>query len=202
MTSSIIENSLIFSPESDPYGLSYAEWTAKWWQWVLSLPVEINPVKDTTGKNSAIKQNGPVWFLAGTIGGVVRRFCTVPSDRAILLPILNHGGTLADTPYIKLEKELLSHAITEMDVVSNLEVSVDNVKINGLKRHRIKSPIFDVVLPEQNLFGGTAGPTRGASDGYWLFLKPLSKGVHRIHSFGSCLSGKIRIGVYYDITIF
>jgi hypothetical protein len=88
-----------------------------------------------------------------------------------------------------------------MDVISNLEVIVDGVKLNDLQRYRVQSPIFDVVLPENNLFDGTPGPTRGASDGYWLFLEPLSKGKHMIHSFGSCLAGKISIGVNYDITI-
>lgn len=191
-------NLLVFSPDSDPYGVSYSEWIAKWWQWVLSIPVENNPVNDTTGNNCAINQNGPVWFLAGTVGGVLDRNCTIPVEKAILFPILNYGGTLADSPTIRSEDELLSHATTEMDIISNLEVTVDGVKLNGF---RVRSPIFDVVLPERNLFGGTPGPTRGVSDGYWLFLGPLPKGRHKIHSFGSCLSGeKVSIGVNYDIT--
>jgi hypothetical protein len=201
MTNSSSNNLLVFSQDSKPYGVSYAEWTARWWQWVLSLPVENNPVKDTTGKNCAINQSGPVWFLAGTVGGVVERNCTIPAEKAILLPILNHGGTLADAPTIKSEKDLLSHASTEMDIISNLEVMVDGVKLSGLERYRIRSPTFDVVLPENNLFSGTPGPTRGASDGYWLFLESLPEGKHKIHSFGSCLSGKVKIGVNYDITI-
>jgi hypothetical protein len=201
MTNGSSNNLLVFSPESDPYGVSYAKWTAKWWQWILSLPVENNPVNDNTGKNCAINQSGPVCFLAGTIGGVAERNCTIPADKAILFPILNHGSTLADSPTIKSEQELLSHAKTEMDIISDLEVTVDDVRLNGLQRYRVRSPIFDAVLPENNLFGGTPGLTRGASDGYWLFLKPLPKGKHKIHSFGSCLSGKVNIGVNYDITI-
>jgi hypothetical protein len=201
MTNGGSNNLVIFSPDSDPYGTSYPEWTAKWWKWVLSIPVENNPANDNTGKNCAINQSGPVWFLAGTVGGVAKRNCTIPAGRAILFPILNHGGTLADEPNIKSEKELLSLAKREMDVISNLEVTVDDVKLNGLERYRIQSPIFDVVLPENNLFSGTPGPTRGAADGYWLFLGPLPKGKHKIYSFGSCLAGKINIGVNYDITI-
>jgi hypothetical protein len=193
-------NVLVYSSDSIPYGLSYPEWIARWWQWVLSIPVENNPVNDTTGKNCSINQRGPVWFLAGTVGGVVDRICTIPKEKAVLFPILNHGGTLADSPTIRSEEELLSFATTEMDVISDLEVIVDGVKLSGLDRYRIRSPIFDVVLPEKNLFGGTPGQTRGASDGYWLFLKPLTKGRHTIHSFGSCLSGKVTIGVNYDIT--
>jgi hypothetical protein len=201
MTTNNSNNLLVFSPDSDPYGVSYAEWTAKWWQWILSIPVENNPANDISGKNCAINQSGPVWFLAGTVGGVVGRTCTIPAKEAILFPILNHGGTLADSPAIQSEEELLSQATKEMDIISDLEVMIDNVELSGLQRYRIRSPIFDVVLPEKNLFGGPPGPTRGASDGYWIFLKPLPKGKHKIHSFGSCLSGKVRIGVNYDITI-
>jgi hypothetical protein len=192
---------LLFSTDSNPYGVSYAEWTARWWQWVLSLPVENNPVIDTTGKNSDINQGGPVWFLAGTLGGVVERKCIIPKEKAILLPILNHGGTLADAPTIKSEKELLIRATKEMDIITNLEVMIDGMKLGGLQKYRVRSPIFDVVLPQNNLFGGVPGPTRGVSDGYWLFLGTLPRGDHKIHSFGSCLYGKVKIGVTYDITI-
>lgn len=191
---------LVFPTDSDPFGMSYAQWTAKWWQWALSSPAENNPVNDPTGKNCAENQSGPVWFLAGTLGGVVDRNCTIPAEKAILFPILNHGGTLADSPTFKSEEELLSHTSREMDIISNLEVAIDNVKLTGLEKYRVRSPIFDVVLPEKNLFGGTPGPTRGVSDGYWLFLAPLSKGKHKINTFGSCLNGKVMIGVNYDIT--
>jgi hypothetical protein len=192
-------NNLVFPPDSDPYGVSYAEWTSRWWQWALSIPVESNPVNDMTGANCAINQNGPVWFLAGTLGGVVDRTCIIPSDKAILMPILNHGE-LADSRDVKSEEELLSYTTKEMNIISDLEVMVDSVKLSALNRYRVRSPIFDIILPEKSLFEGTPGPARGASDGYWLFLRPLSKGKHKIHTFGSCLSGKVRIGVNYDLT--
>jgi hypothetical protein len=198
--SSIID-SLVFSPESCPYGISYPEWTSKWWQWALSIPIQTNPIKDTAGEYSATNQFGPVWFLAGTVGGAVRRHCYLSSQRAILLPVLIHGGTLADAPSFKSEEELLSHARREMDIISNLEVIIDNVRIDSLRIYRVQTPVFDVVLPKENLFGGTPGATKGTSDGYWLFLKPLERGDHHIHSFGSCQSGRVKIGVDYDLTV-
>jgi hypothetical protein len=193
------DSNLLFYPNSAPYGVTFADWTAKWWQWVLSITVENSPVNDTTGKNCAINQNGPVWFLGGTLGGIVDRSCTIPAEKAILLPILSHGGTLADSPDVKSEDELSSYVTREMDIGINLDITVDNVKLTDLKRYRVRSPIFDVVLPEKNIFGGIPGPTRGTSDGYWLFLVPLPRGKHKIHSLGSCLAGKIRIGVNYNI---
>jgi len=54
-----------------------------------------------------------------------------------------------------------------------------------LKSYRIQSPLFSVTLPEDNIFGVTAGPTQAVSDGYWVFLSPLSPGNHEIHFRGA-----------------
>ena len=113
--------------------MRYAEWTARWWQWVLSLPVENNPANDTTGKNCAINQNGPVWFLAGTVGGVVERNCTIPAEKAILFPILNHGGTLADSPTIKSEEEFTFTRYDRDGHNFKPRSYVDGVKLSGLR---------------------------------------------------------------------
>src|SRR6476659_4355633 len=59
-------NLTMYSVDSKPYGLSYGEWTAKWWQWLYSIQREVNPANDDTGKNCAQDQSGPVWFLAGS----------------------------------------------------------------------------------------------------------------------------------------
>ena len=40
--------------------------TADWWQWVLDIPKEINPLLDETGENCGINQQGPVWYLVDT----------------------------------------------------------------------------------------------------------------------------------------
>src|SRR6266576_1080075 len=73
------------------YGNTYGEWSAEWWQWLLSIPQATNPNLDTTGANCAQKQAGPVFFLAGTFGGsaVTRNKCTVPAGKALFFPILN-----------------------------------------------------------------------------------------------------------------
>jgi hypothetical protein len=200
MTHDVSSNVSVFSTDSNPYGVGYAEWTARWWQWILSLPIENNPAKDETGNNCGLNQNGPVWFLAGTVGGVAKRRCVVPEGLAVLFPVLNHGGTLADEPD-KSEEELVLFTRSEMDVISDLEVIVDGAKLDKLKNYRVCSPVFDVVLPKNSLFGGLPGPTRGVSDGYWVFLKPLSKGKHFLYSVGSCSAGRVRIGLECDITV-
>ena len=63
----------IIAIDSKQFDSTYSQWTSKWWQWAYSVPADVNPITDTTGKNCGQGQKGPVWFLAGTTGGTAER---------------------------------------------------------------------------------------------------------------------------------
>jgi hypothetical protein len=171
----------VFPENSKPYGLTYGKWTAKWWQWGYSIPKDMNPAYDDTGKNCAQKQNGPVWFLAGTYGHAVNRKCDIPAGKAILFPILNSECSFAEFPKLKTLSELRTCAKTIQDQVSSLKASVDGRPIPSLQEYRIQSPPFNFTLPQNNILGLPANVTTQAiADGNWVFLKPLSPGSHKI----------------------
>ena len=176
-------NPSIFPPDSQPYGLTYGEWTAKWWQWAESIPTEINPQLDETGEDCAQAQNqtGPVWFLAGTSGGSVERTCTIPAGKAILIPVLNNLNIRAAS---ETDEELLAGAKSGADSVTILEFSIDGVPLQDIWNYRMQSPFFDVTLPNDNVFGISAGTYRAVADGYWVFLQPLPPGEHEIRLHG------------------
>jgi hypothetical protein len=175
----------VFTTDSKPYGLTYGEWTARWWQWANSIPKPDNPAVDNTGKNCAIDQNGPVWFLAGTFGGSAERTCTIPSGKAILIPIFNSECSYAEFPALKSESDLRSCAKSLQDKTTSLEAIVDGMNIQGLEKYRVASPLFNLTFPENNVAGVSPGLTQGVSDGNWLFLKPLPPGKHEIHFAGA-----------------
>src|SRR5689334_16547926 len=75
--------------QSRPYGLTYSEWSARWWQWAFSLSIDHSPL---FGKaDCGTGQSGPVWFLPGaTVGGPTpRQNCTVPPGKALFVSIIN-----------------------------------------------------------------------------------------------------------------
>ena len=53
-------NPRVYPPGSRPFGLSYGEWSARWWQWAYSMPVTGHPLFDETGADCAAGQSGPV----------------------------------------------------------------------------------------------------------------------------------------------
>ena len=76
-----IINPGLSSVDTRPYGLTFAQWSEKWWRWFVSIPQPENPGNDNTGKYCAIDQNDPhVWFLTGAGSGTFIRSCTIPGN--------------------------------------------------------------------------------------------------------------------------
>lgn len=179
-------DSMVFPPDSTPYGKTINEWTAAWWQYVMSFPASKNPLADATGANCADKQSDPVFFLAGTTGGsAVRDDCVVPFGTSILFPVINviaavpeDGATAADI--VSLASWYESHT-------DNVNATVDGVNITSLKPdYRFPSPIFSFVGANHGIFAPYYEGYRATafSDGWWVMLTPLTLGPHTIHFLG------------------
>jgi hypothetical protein len=174
-------NVTLFPPDAEPYGLTYGEWTAKWWQWAYSMQEADSPFVDDTGENCANNQGGPVWFLAGTFGGAVTRECTIPSDKAILTAIINVECDSATDPAFDTESELRSCAKADQDTVITKEITIDGVNIGNLDSYRFQSQLFNLTYPQNNIAGIAPQTAKAVSDGFWVMLEPLPLGSHEIH---------------------
>jgi hypothetical protein len=200
-------NPNVYPPDSKPYNLTYGEWSAKWWQWVLLLPQDINPLLDNTGEDCARNQSGAVWFLAGTTGGSVVRTCTIPEGNAILFPVLNFVNIR--TLPTETEQDLRVIPKDQADKATILEASVDGVSLQDLQNYRAQSPaLFNVTFPENNLFGIPPGSSEAVADGYWVMLQPLPAGQHTIQFRGAYVdvtgaggAGNIVTEATYHLTI-
>jgi hypothetical protein len=164
--------------------LSYGEWSAKWWQWILQIPAATNPNLDATGANCAEGQSGQVWFLGGSFGTLpspITRDCTVPAGRSLLIPALNQadGAGLLDcggpapfnVPCADFTfggktglDALREEAKVSQDNPTSLQLSLDGVPVSDLTSYRAQSPVFSFSLTSDNVisfllaFFGLPGP--------------------------------------------
>lgn len=185
---------------------------AAWWQWALSIPASVNPLLDTTGEQCLVGQHGDVWYLAALFftGGAVTRNCEVPADTKFFVPVINSVNI--DTPGICGQgasipvKDLRAAAAPFIDAATNLSITVDNRDVKNL--HRIKSGVFAVALPDDNLFNpfcggpGTVPPgiySPAIDDGYYAQINALSPGAHivKIHAE----SGGFVLDVTYNLDV-
>lgn len=190
----------IYPPDSKPYGLSYGEWSAKWWMWFLSIPKKYNPAFDLDGCYAGINQSHlPVFFLCQTYentGILPSRNISIPVNSRIFMPIINwisimhHDG--------ETDEQLLTVARNKMNVVSNLEFVVNGISISTC--FRVLSPFFDVDLPSDNILDLPPGVRRAVSDGFWFFLKPQHD-ILELTSTAACSSGLTKIRVKYRVNL-
>ena len=189
----------VYPPSSTPFGKTYGEWAAVWWQWAMALPAAHHPVFDTTGADAALAQSGPVWYLAATGGGgVYERTCTAPAGKGVLVPIM---------PWIfaipmdgTTDGEILRGARTAVDHVTEVEADLDGVVMTGLWSYRAESPYFGYDAPpgDQCWVPDYGGTHRAVADGYWLVLKPLAPGPHTLHFRAKCVFP----AVYPNVSVF
>ena len=178
----------VYSVDEKPNGLTYGNWTAKWWQWFVSIPQDVNPAGDFTGKYCGQNQDGPVWFLTGTFGGAAERTCKIPAGKAILFPVLTTECSYLESPELKTESELLTCAKQGQDAGSKtMAAAVNGTQLKNLENYRVQSHLFDLTFPENNVFSVAPGKTKAVSDGFWVFLEPLPSGNHDIDHSGSVL---------------
>ena len=61
-------NSQVVQPNSTEFGNTYGEWSARWWQWLVSIPADTNPNFSSGNVDCTLGQSGPVWFLGEASG--------------------------------------------------------------------------------------------------------------------------------------
>jgi hypothetical protein len=196
----------LFSNFDKPYGATYGAWTVKWWQWLLSIPLSINPLTDKTGQHwNSAQPLSDVWFLAGNFGSTNRIFperkINMEFGRSMLLPVLNCEANTLEYPDLKNHEDLLNHVSHDVNTIVKRDCFLNGIRLNPI---RIPSDpkIFRVSINEDNPFGvKNGGSTDAAADGYWIFLKPLPPGVYTIRFEGSCEFGRLNAGASYEIEI-
>lgn len=179
--------------------MSYAQWSAVWWQWALSLNATGNPLPDPTGARCGAGQSrgGPVFFLVGAFGNgaITRDACVVPAGKLLFFPLVNAidfhtPGDGLDTPELT-RQDLLKY----FGPITELHAGIDGEAVGNLNPVTTPyracaggdptcSPAFNVTLPADNFWSIPAGVYYPAvADGYYLMLAPLRPGPHTI-TFG------------------
>jgi hypothetical protein len=169
----------VFSKDSSPYGIPYGEWLAKWWQWSFSIPTAQHPRDAYTPEKCTLNQEGPVWFLADQLGGKEERTCTIPTGKAIFIPLLV-GECDYSIPDVKSDEALRRCAMAGNEY-GVIEATVDGMKLKSLEQYRTQSGFFNITIPEDNIYGSRSGTFRALTDGFFVFLEPLPAGKHDVH---------------------
>ena len=181
----------VVSPNDLYAGMTYGDWSAVWWQYVIQTPNAGTTLfsDDSSGpydcSQGQTPTSAPVFFLVG--GGMqykaATRTCTVPKGKAIFFPIINSEcSTLEPAPFYGANEFALRTCVsTYTNAVNSLRVTVDGVPLGNLRLARAQSPVYTFTSVDSAGILGVQGTGSSVSDGYWVLLAPLSPGKHTIH---------------------
>ncbi len=169
------------------FGASFAEWTQRFWNRFMSIPVNVGPANDKTGINCGIEQSGPVWFLGAPLGGINTLSCTIPAGKVILAPAATYindypcpDPSFEPPPGQSLE-DFLTEGVTP--IIDSFSVAVE---LDGrpLRVHRVTAGLQsftgakDIASIDPCV---TGSPQLGVADGQYALIGPLHPGLHILH---------------------
>ena len=212
---------LVAPPEKRIDGKTYAEWSAAWWQWLLTIPVVPgNPVFCDPFFDITLGQSGSVWFLAAPFG-TCSRTIAIPAGTRLFVGLINaEASSLGSAPFFGCTEAGQGAAANAFaNHIQNPSIEINGARLRQIRRYRFKSPQFDVTLPVPNILGVPAGSistcpyvpaplpmqAKAVSDGYWAMIRPLPLGQHTIHFSGMFKNtpyGDFGLDMTYDVTVF
>ncbi|MBV9177104.1 MAG: hypothetical protein JO327_04765 [Nitrososphaeraceae archaeon] len=182
----------IFPPGGKPYGLTYADHIKNFWKWSLAIPAKDNPINDPTGANCANGQTNtksPVFYLGFNNGGISNRTCKVQAGKGLFIPVMQVEKSDKEAPGSSIQ-DLDKSAKQDQDSVNSLYLKVGDKEYNyqDLLKYRTHTDAFDVVFPNNGIFGVMqGGPSKAVADGFYIITEPLAKGTYPIHFKSSLL---------------
>jgi hypothetical protein len=213
----------VLPPSSLPYGLSYQEWSAKWWQFYYSQSTD--NMSSLGSPDICAEPASRVVFLGGEPASTTKtNRVTILAGTPLFFSILavETDNTACPTNSFTTNSAdaLTSEAIGEWEGAATVTTcTIDGVAVPGLDSptntiYNVVSAPFSYTTAEKNnvvavatgdpcLPGGlTVYPT--VADGVYLMVAPLAPGRHTIHYIGVAgpLSAPFLVlDITYDITV-
>jgi hypothetical protein len=166
----------LLAPDESWAGVSRAEWTARAWQWLLSLPTDVNPSE--TNQGCGYGQAGPVYFLPI---GADNIHCVVAEGTAIYVTgEYSWCSSIEPAPaFGRNEEELQACAsLDNTGITSHVTINGDDVGDTG--QYRLATAAFPITLPEGNLSNVQPGVGLAVAETTNFIIAPPPPGDYEI----------------------
>ncbi|HEX4120924.1 MAG TPA: hypothetical protein VH619_09930 [Verrucomicrobiae bacterium] len=196
----------VLPPSSLPYGYSYEEWSAKYWQWTLGQSTNhyetLGDPGVCSGPASRVRFPGPS-VIGGDAIHVETNHITIADGTPLFFPVFclweDNGNCPLSAFTTFTAAQLATFAEENWSATTETSCTIDGVAVPGMKNptnsvYNVISPPFSYTTAEKdNVLAGALGATcvpgdftiyPAVADGVYVMLAPLSPGKHTIHTVG------------------
>jgi hypothetical protein len=166
----------VLAPDESWDGVSRAEWTARAWQWWLSLPTDVNPSE--TNQGCGYGQAGPVYFLPIGADNV---HCVVAEGTAIYVTAeWSQCSTIEPAPsFGRNEEELQACASLDNTGITS-HVTINGHDVGDTGRYRLATAAFPITLSEGNVNLAQPGVALAVAETTNFIIAPPPPGDYEI----------------------
>jgi hypothetical protein len=213
----------ILPPEQNFRGISYGNWSALWWNWLLSKDPDYYNGHEILFLRGNVNY-GPVGGVKGAPRDLGRARCydktrdkgeKIWSGTPIFFPVINAAYCLGDVyEGIKLTEEEDLRYAARKDIMEggDMRVEVSSVIdtrhriVNNLKEYLIESPLFDLTVSSKSKLRYKMenmlrpGKYKCVTVGYYILIKYLCPGKYHLE-FEAKGRGSYYTQSLYDITV-
>jgi hypothetical protein len=186
-----------YSKGESPFGISYGDWVAKYWNWDLSIPLD-SKTNNLLGLNEngclVHRENSMVMLADTAAGGIWNQKCTISHNAGILIPIWTGECDQGFKGFETASFKQLSDCARGFDLGKvKGQVKLDNIPVATLDAQDYKTNImnnvtevytkqFNATIPLNSHFTSEKyGTFPAAAHGWFVFLKPLQLGIHTVY---------------------
>jgi hypothetical protein len=186
-----------YSKDEHPFGISYSDWVAKFWNWDFSIPIDSQTNTLAGLKDNGClmhKDNSMVMLVDTAAGGIWKQKCTISRTEGILIPIWTGECDQALKGFDSYSFKQLSECARAYDLgIVKGQVKVENTPVATLDAIDYKTNVmnnvtevytkqFNAIVPkESHLISERYGTFPAAAHGWFVFLKPLQPGNHVVY---------------------
>ena len=213
----------VLPPSSLPYGLSYQEWAAKWWQFFYGQST--NNMQPLGSPGICEGPASHVLFLNGAPATTTEtNRATIYADTPLFFPIVAFTADNTACPITDFTTNsadaLAAEAVAGWNGAATLTTcTIDGVAVSGLENptntiyNVVSTPFSYTTAEKDNIVAVSAGEPclpggltiwPAVADGVYLMLAPLPPGEHLIHFVGVAgplSSPYVRLDITYRLTV-
>ena len=173
----------VFPPDSEPYGQTYGEWEAKFWELHVNLEPEKSPASPTYQPTECLLlQDDNMTFLSDFYSEIeYRNYECKISQIPFAIPALTEGCSYGD--FENPDDKMIEDCIRSHNPYAIVTVTIDGKEIPDIDRFRITSDWFILnVTNKENVYDIKPGSHKAKIDAIMPIIKPLPPGVHEIRT--------------------
>jgi len=171
----------VFGPESEPYGRTYGEWEAKFWELHVNLEPDKSPASPSYKPTKCLLlQDGNMTFLSDFYSEIeYRNYECKISQTPIVIPALTEGCSYGE--FENPNDKMIEDCVYSHNPYAVVKVTIDGKEIPDIDKFRITSDWFMLnVIQKDNQYDIKLGSHKAKINAIMPIIKPLPPGEHEI----------------------